>query len=134
MRETKIERMARLLGRLAEMGISYSEAQSLRRIEMTFQRWAEHECNGWIQRDERTGKPYRHYKLSTNGPFQTVEVADREAGALKRLAKIMSKHPELVAYHQGDCRGCMLYILRQSDIGAGERIDSVYTRGVAVCA
>lgn len=60
-------------------------------------------------------------------------IADREKGALKRLEKIMEAHPEYIAYHQGDCRGCMLYIVPKSSIGNGEKLESVYTRGLAVC-
>jgi hypothetical protein len=52
---------------------------------------------------------------------------------LKRLGKIMAGHKRLLAYRQGDCRGCNLYILRKSQVAAGENVDSVYTRGVAVC-
>lgn len=45
----------------------------------------------------------------------------------------MTNYPQLRAYIQGDPRGCALYILRADDIGPGESIDSVYTRGIAVC-
>ena len=55
---TKIERMSQLFDGLSRAGFSYSEAQALRRIEMTLHRWAEHECNGEIERDETTGKAY----------------------------------------------------------------------------
>src|SRR3990167_7083245 len=136
---TKIENMANLLNRLADLGFSYSEAKALRRIEMTLQRWSEQECGdgndhcSWaIERDEITSKPYR-VVYQHSGKSYRISIPDREAGALARLAKIMASHPALVAFHQGDPRGCALYILRQSDVGQ-ERIDSIYTRGVAVCA
>ena len=136
---TKIENMANLLNRLADLGFSYSEAKALRRIEMTLQRWSAQECGdgndhcSWaIERDEITSKPYR-VVYQHSGNSYGIAIPDREAGALARLAKIMAGHPGLVAFHQKDPRGCALYILRQSDVGQ-ERIDTIYTRGVAVCA
>ena len=63
-----------------------------------------------------------------------VPVADREAGALRRLAAIMApRKRRLIAYHQGDPRGCALYIVRRRDIPAGASVESFYNRGVAVC-
>ena len=55
-----------------------------------------------------------------------------ERGARARIAKIMSRYPELVAYVQTDPRGAALYILTRADIPAGAAIDSIYSRGVAV--
>lgn len=157
-KETKIERMTRFLNRMAAMGFSYEEAQSLRRIEMTLQRWAEKECgdgSDWaIERDEATNKPYNVYH--GEGKPSRYAIADREAGALKRVEKIMARHPEYVAFHQGDCRGCMLYIVAKKDIPAltrqewlarcpvdktdeafkaaqARQIEGYYTRGLAVC-
>lgn len=138
MRNTKAERTARFYTSMASLGFDYQEADRLRRIEMTLQRWAELECGdgndyaSWaIERDETTGKPYRCI-YPHQGEKRRHAVPDRERGALRRLAGIMRGHPELVAYHQGDCRGCMLYILRASDVKPGESIGSVYTRGFAV--
>lgn len=130
-----------LFQRLQAIGFSYDEAQKLRRIEMTLQRWAEQECGDsndyastGIERDETTGKPFRVVMPHNLPPSKATRyaIADREAGALRRLAGIMRGHPELVSYHQGDCRGAMLYILRKSDLADGADINSVYTRGVAV--
>lgn len=131
-----------LFERLQKLGFTYEEAVQLRRIEMTLQRWAEQECgdvNGrCIERDEVTGKPFMTYDTGQGGKRGRYPVADREAGALRRLDKIMARHHELVRYHQGDCRGCMLYILRKSDLrtfdGETLPIDQHYTRGLAVCA
>lgn len=117
--------------RLRKLGFSFEECQTLHRIQMTLNRWDEQECgtdNGCIERDEATGKPY--WLNSTT--MRRFPIKDREAGAIRRLDKIMAQHPELVAYHQGDCRGCSLYILTKEQVGQ-DRIDSIYTRGVAVC-
>lgn len=82
-------------------------------------------------------KPYmvRHVYPHNGGSTQTVRtpIADREKGALKRLAAIMAAYPGLVYYHQGDPRGCALWLIPKDRLSEGERVDSVYTRGVAVC-
>ena len=117
---------------LVGLGFHFGEVTQLRRIASTLHRWGEAECNGEIQRGEASGKPFRHYGQGGSGPFLTTKAADREAGALRRLASIMAAHPELVAYHQGDCRGCSVYILKRSDVPAGVALDSIYNRGVAV--
>jgi hypothetical protein len=127
-------RLMQFYRRAEQLGITDADADALRRIEMTLHRWAERECgdgSDWaIERDEATGKPFNVY----HGPGKSrrYRVADKEAGALRRLAVIMARYPELVAYHQGDCRGCMLYVLRRADVREGEDIDAVYTRGWAV--
>ncbi len=137
MRETKIERTARFFNRMSDLGFTYSEAQSLRRIEMTLQRWSEHECNGEIERDETTGKPYsisRAY-INGSGDYKRWPTADREKGALDRLKRIMAKHPELWSYHQTDPRGCQLYVGQQCIMTTleMEQLDRYYSKGLAVC-
>jgi len=141
-----------LFAKLAEMGFTYEESAALRRIEMTLSRWSEAECNGEIQRGDSTGKPYARRSYRVPGPKNewketTWPIADREAGALKRLAAIVAARNErhtlatggdtlhlIIPYHQGDPRGCALYLVKQSDIGAANSIDSVYYRGLAICA
>lgn len=127
--------------RLLNAGISFEDAQSLRRISMTLHRWHELECGdgnnyaSWcISRGKKTGqvfeynddgKPYlEHHAHTSNKPTYTL-MADREQGALKRLAKIMANYPKLSAYIQTDPRGAALYI--------GENLtDSNYNNGIAV--
>lgn len=131
-------RQSQTLERLFALGFNAQEAMQLRRISMTLHRWSELECGdgndyaSWsIERDEATGKPflcvYPHQGKSRRSP-----VADREAGALRRLAAIMEKHPSHIAYHQTDPRGCALYILKASDVADYEDVASVYTRGVGI--
>lgn len=155
-----------LFARLQKLGFTYEESIALRRIEMTLQRWAERECgdgSDWaIERDETTGKPFNVYHGS--GKSRRYPIADREGGALKRLRYIVRarnarsyvdgicRNP-VAAYDQGDCRGCMLYIVQLSDYPADivtawkaehpganpsqfpfPNLDSLYTRGLAVCA
>ena len=125
-----------IIARLEKLGFTYTEANQLRRISMTLQRWFERECgdaNGnCIERDETTGKPFNTYETG-NGKRGRYAVPDREAGARRRLAAIMaSRKRRLIAYVQGDCRGASLYILRRRDVAKGESLDSVYNRGIAV--
>lgn len=130
----KQERIARLYNRLVNAGFSFDGAVTLRRIEMTLSRWAEHECNGNIQRDGENsdGKP-RWYSISNQGNiYRGSVIADRERGALKRLQAIMAGHPDFLAYHQGDPRGCALYVVPVKEL-RGQDIGGVYNRGIAVC-
>lgn len=136
---TKKENYYNLIKRLENAGFSFEEANQLRRIEMTLQRWSELECgnvndySSWaIVRDEETEIPYMEIHPHTSNDVQLYKIADREKGALKRLAKIMEAHPDFQAYHQGDPRGCALYIVKKSDLN-GSDIHGNYTRGIAVC-
>lgn len=148
------KRKFELFARLQTLGFTCEEAASLRRIEMTLQRWAEKECNGDIQRDETTGKPRRYWEqtnwgLARETVVHSYVIADREAGALRRLAAIVSARnarvsfdprcsDTITAHHQGDCRGCMVYLCTRANLtgwqGDALPIDSHYTRGLAVCA
>lgn len=136
-----------VLERLTRLGISYDDAQKLRRISLTLHRWFELECGdgnnygSWaIERDEATDKPYlvRHHYRHGQGQDSTsrTPIADRETGARKRLAVILSKYPTLHAYIQTDPRGAALYLLTAEQVawngGSVEQLDSIYSRGTAV--
>lgn len=129
------KRTLELTVRLNKEGFSIDEVLTLRRIERTLHRWAEAECNGDIQRDETTGRPFYHYNGPnvSNGPA-VVFVPDREKGALRRLAVLLRDRPDFTFYHQGDPRGCALYLVRKADIRPGTSLDSVYSSiGIAIC-
>lgn len=94
------------------------------------------------------GRPYleHHHYMHGKGKDSVsyTLLADRERGALKRLAKIMARYPGFSSYVQGDPRGCALYIMRPVDLlgfvnrpGDGtslqDWISCNYTRGIAVC-
>lgn len=120
---------------LERIGISRDDAYQLRRISMTLHRWHELECGtetGAIERHPKTGKPYWYNPGAQQTHRVRWRVADREAGAKRRLARIMAQYPHLTAYVQTDPRGCALYILRPGDVPAGEDVSSYYSRGVAV--
>jgi hypothetical protein len=128
---------------LQHLGISTDDALALRRISMTLHSWFEQECGdgnqygSWaIERDDGTDKPFRvHHHYAHGRGEDTVSrtaIPDREAGARKRLAAIMTKYPDLLAYVQTDPRGASLYVLRKSDLPEGGELDQYYNRGVAV--
>ena len=117
---------------LQQIGVSYADAEALRRISMTLHRWHELECGndgGCIERDETSGKAFWLNSRS----MRRSPIADRETGALKRLAKILERYPTLASYIQGDPRGAALYILRPGDVPPGCSADSYYNRGIMVC-
>lgn len=133
---------SQIIHRLGSLGFSYEQANQLRRISITLQRWFELECGTSghndsthsIERDEVTEKPFYRvqYQSAAAGWIDNRRpVADREKGARQRLAKLMSAFPLLTAYIQTDCRGPALYILKCSDVN-GHDIEQVYTRGLAV--
>ena len=99
---------------LARLGIRDGDIASLMRCAAVLHTWAEHECNGVIQRDEETNVPYWH---SSHDGKRLLRTSDRETGALKRASKIAASYGFKV-YHQGDPRGCPLYLYRQSDLDA----------------
>lgn len=114
--------------------ISFDDVDTLRRAQLTLHRWAEQECgdsNAYasfsIERDEDTGIPYRCvYPYTGDGAPRKTRIPDREAGALRRVAAICAKYGAHY-YHQGDPRGCALYV------GKEPLPDNNYTRGVAIC-
>ena len=129
--------------RLLSAGISLEHAQELRRIAMTLHRWHQLECGdgndyaSWcISRGKKTGQVFEYddngtpyierHAHTANKPTYTA-IADRERGALKRLAGIMANYPYLQSYVRGDPRGCSLYI------SARPLTDSNYSHGIAVC-
>jgi predicted RNA-binding Zn-ribbon protein involved in translation (DUF1610 family) len=82
--------------------------------------------------------PIRH--IATGIPYNVRDddkrryrIADREQGAVRTCHKI-AQAAGYSFYWQRDCRGCQVYILRPEDIKPGEKVESVYTRGVAVYA
>jgi hypothetical protein len=93
--------------------------------------------------NEDAGRPYNVYH--GEGKPHRYAIADREAGALRRLKAIVGarnarndKASELIGYHQSDPRGAALYLVPRSTLcnAAGEvvlEIDSYYNRGLAVC-
>ena len=138
----EILRQQHQLETLQGLGFTNAEANQLRRISMTLQRWYEWECgteSGHIERDEETGKPYRITEWK--GKQYRTPTPDRETGAVKRLQAIIharnirqprAEDPLLSYYLQTDPRGAALYILRPQDVPAGESPAAYYSRGICV--
>jgi hypothetical protein len=137
---------------LEKFGISYEDAVSLRRISMTLHRWHEMECGdsndyaSWcivrgkrladrsFQHDE-SGSPFiESHPHRGDAKTKYEPIPDRERGALKRLATILERYPNLGSYVQGDPRGASLYIIPRDRITNDMTIDSCYSSiGIAVC-
>ena len=122
-----------VLDKLQRAGVSYEDANKLRRIALTLHRWHELECGtdtGAIERDEATGKPFWR---DPNYPSHSYPVRDMEKGALARLKLIMHRYSRRFhAYVQGDPRGASLYLVRRKDVPKDENIDGYYSRGIAI--
>lgn len=160
MTRKEAERQTRQADTLRALGFTVDEAEALRRISMTLQRWFERECGdsnqygSWaIERDDNgDGPPYlvhHHYAHGQGKDTVTrTRIPDRETGARKRLVAIIKArnergkcHPAecgcsycvpVSAYIQSDPRGAALYIIRLGDVPDGADVNSYYTRGVCV--
>lgn len=133
MRTTKKDRLNALMERMFSIGIMPSETTALLSAEKALQRWSESECGnefGHTERDD-DGKPWRVVHRF-NGPDSRYRCRDMEAAALRRIATVMSSHPECWFYHQHDPRGCALYVGKK-DGTTENSLHSLYTRGIAVC-
>ena len=106
---SKTRDLLALGARMAALGITPDDTAALLRASRTLRRWFEHECNGTIQRegDDGEGRPY----WTTTGGTRYY-TPDREAGARRRIAAILTRYPDLAAYVQSDPRGCALYVYR----------------------
>ncbi len=124
------ERITITNDRLRALGLTQAECDQLRRDSMRLSRWAEMECNHDVSREDIAGKVTIRYCLNNGDITKPRVIADRETPAIKRCEAIAKAHG-LVFYHQGDPRGCAVYIGRADDLG-GLPIDSAYTRLIAV--
>lgn len=151
MTRKEAERLARQAAVLQSLGFTSEEAEQLRRISMTLQRWHELECGtgeGQVSRsverenDDGTGRPFMRVQYPTANGYHDSRYAipDRETGAKKRLAAILArvnvqragKVGKLEAYIQTDPRGAALYIIRPGDVPAGADVSAHYNRGICV--
>ena len=133
-------RQAQQIETLLTLGFEAEEADKLRRISMTLQRWYELECGsdgGCIERDDATGLTYWRSEYSG----RRTRCPDRETGAVKRLHSIIharnirqprAEDPILSYYLQTDPRGAALYILRPQDIPEGKDPAAYYSRGICI--
>lgn len=130
MTKAELLRLSALESSLVSLGFTPEEFTKLRRISLTLRRWHMLECGvdgGGVERDD-TGKTYWRSSLT----LRRWPYADRETGALRRLASILADHAPLTYYVQTDPRGAALYILRPGDVPPGYDPASYYTRGICV--
>ena len=133
-------RQTHQLDTLRSLGFTNNEADKLRRISMTLQRWHELECGvdgGCVERDPETELTY--WRSEYTGKLSRVP--DRETGAHKRLSDIVharnirqphAEDPLLSYYVQTDPRGAALYIIRPQDVPEGKDVAAYYSRGICV--
>lgn len=132
MTKRQAERYMHLSNTLGNLGLHQPEIDTLLRCQRTLHTWAEHECNGDIERDETTGKTSRVLIDRIGERCGHYRIPDRETGALKRATAIAEAHG-LTFYHQTDPRGCALYLLRPGDVPEGKDPGAYYSHGIAVC-
>ena len=124
---TKAQKNREVLNRVyCRFGIEMdvNDAETLRLADLTLHRWYELECGdgnnygSWaIERDETTGLPYMaNYR--NDGITDRRRIADREAGAVKRIAKVCAKYG-LSYFLQTDPRGASLYISNEPMTDSG---------------
>jgi hypothetical protein len=117
---------------LEAVGFTQAEAETLRRISMTLSHWAETECNGEVEVND-DGKAFRvHQGHAPTWEVSRWPIPNREAGAIRRLGKMMQDHPGFDFFHQTDPRGAALYIYRPDDLKPGQSIDRVYS-SIGIC-
>lgn len=115
---------------LMALGFTKEEAESLRRISMTLHRWHELECGteaGCIERDEASGIPQWRYASDT-GKYCGRPIPDREAGAQKRLAKILAARNARTVAVQAVCPNCDQW---QHAGNGGDCLNACVARGFA---
>ena len=120
---------------LKNHGVSDYGWRVLRECERTLHKWAEDECNGRIQWDDETGEPHLYRKDQWGGyTGKGQPIFNKEDAALDRARK-MAAHYGLKIYHQGDPRGCALYVYSEEEMrGSRYPIEQVYnTRATAIC-
>ena len=164
MTRKEAERQTHQADTLRALGFTRDEAEALRRISLTLHRWHEMECGTdrlcivrghmidgkFAYADD--GSPFYEFANFT-GRYRYAPIADREKGALRRLAAIVNRrnariatpdevniHASCVAkltghlstYIQTDPRGVALYLIRPSDMPEGADVSAYYSRGICV--
>jgi hypothetical protein len=101
-----------LYDRLKALGIDHADVAPLLRIQKTLHAWAEQECGdcsdyaSWcIERDEATGKPYRHtYYHRGGGRSRAARKADAGVPAPRRVSPNRPARMLSVPHEQGSSR------------------------------
>ena len=107
--------------------LSFADAQILRKAELTLHAWDAKRC-GWstsgpygasfalVRDEDGDNKPYIEIHPNVGLKTRWQPIPDLEAGALRRIEEVCERNGGdvygLEFYHQGDPRGCSLYIAR----------------------
>jgi hypothetical protein len=119
----------RTVVRLARLGFEAEAIRKLSRISASLHRLGVRQCNGegWGLREFENGRWFARWTDADDNRCEasTLRLFNK-AGALCNEAG------DLFPYHQGDPRGCSLYIIPKSELN-GREVASVYSSiGVAV--
>jgi predicted ester cyclase len=109
--------------------------QILRNCERGLHRWAEMEAEGEIQWNDDETQPLR-YQRSIYGDFTESPrpTFNREASLLAEARRQAARFG-LEVYHQGDCRGCSLYLYSQAELDERlERSETLRKPGMGISA
>ena len=116
-------------------GITDHSWRVLRDCEKNLHKWAEDECNGRIQWDDKTGEPHL-YRKDKWGDYtcKGQPTFNREDFYLD-IARKQAARYGLLIFHQSDPRGCALYVYDKQDLERSKYpIDQCYsTVGTAIC-
>jgi hypothetical protein len=131
---------------LADLGFTYPEAKALRRAEITLRRWCGDVWSCRIQKRSvfGVGVKTRTFWASSSDGFEHP-IADREAGALRRVRAIVDacndrnrlvaefhRHGTLIEFHHRPHPTlCNLYLLTRAQLN-GRDIATCYADGLAV--
>ena len=111
--------------------LSYADAETLRRSELTLHRWGERLCgysnmfaSYWLERDDDTSKVYEVRHRFSSKESERAPIPDLETGALRRVKDVCDRNG-LFFYHQTDPRGCALYVSDDASKFTDSRNDGI---------
>lgn len=97
---------------LRKLGLNDSEIRKLSRASAAIRSWDTACCNGDVGEDDDGSA----YDCRKRGLGPKWPIANRRTIALRRVAQILTTHPGLWFYHQGDPRGVSLYVGKLSEL------------------
>lgn len=131
--ESKALRAPRLAQSLADFNLSPDEIAKLLRLEKKLSRWHELQCGLDAGHVEEVGGEGSGKWEFVNRHGNRSPIRDAGKQARKVLNAFTAENPDLYFFVQPDPRGCALYLLKKSQVESGERLNAVYSRGVAIC-
>lgn len=111
---TRRESLARYFSEAERLGLTYREADAVRRDGQRPHTIWTRECNGEIERGD-DGIMYQNCNINGPGPMTRYKIADRETPAQARIEAIAKAHGCAVVW-QTDPRGWPLTICAAADV------------------